>query len=305
MEVDLTDPNAWREALGRRIGAAYAGNPRVSVVLIGGSVSRGHADRFSDIELMVGWSESPSDAERLAMVAPLAADHRLLPFDDEWECWQEDFFVGRSSTDAPSSGVLVESVGQLTSVIERRLADVVERHEPNLDKQTTIHALLHGIPLHGERLIGQWRARAESYPRDLAIAMVNRYGQIDYFADWKRFLERGRNLLLIHERFTQVERQLLLVLQALNGQYHYKFKWLDRVISELAIAPPNLGERLRAVQTSEIPGAAGQLARLVEEVYDLVEARLPEVDVKRLREIFRWERQPWESPPPVGFPTLG
>ena len=304
MGTQADDPNAWREALGRRVGAAYARNPRVATVLIAGSVSRGHADRFSDIELMIGWSEAPSEEERRRIVEPIAADLRLLPFDDEWECWQEDFFVGRSSPEAPSSGVLIEAVGQLTSVIERRLADVVERYEPNLDKQTTIHALLHGIPLHGEGLIETWTARAEPYPRELAIAMVNRYGQIDYFADWKRFLERGRNLLLIHERFTRVELQLLLVLQLVNGRYHSKVKWLDRVIAELAIAPPDVADRLRAVQTSEVPAAAAMLARLVEEVYDLVETHLPEIDVNRLREIFRWERHPWETPPPIGFPTL-
>jgi hypothetical protein len=299
-----SEPSAWRLRLARHLGAAYARNPRVATVLIAGSVSRGHADRDSDIELMIGWSEPPSDEERGEIVAPFSADLNLLPFDAAWQCWQEDFFVGRSSADMPSSGVLVEAVGQLTSVIERRLADVLERHEPDLDKQTTVHALLHGIPLHGEALIGAWRARASTYPRELAVAVVDRFGQIDYFADWKRFLARGNNLLLIHDRFTQVEQQLLLVLQAINGQYHYKFKWLDRVISELAIGPPDLGARLRGVQTAEVPAAAEALRVLVEEVYDLVEAHLPEVDINRLREIFRWERHPWDSPPPMRFPSL-
>jgi predicted nucleotidyltransferase len=298
------DPSAWRLQLARHVGAAYARNPRVATVLIAGSVSRGHADRDSDIELMIGWSEPPSDEERREIVAPLAADLNLLPFDDAWQCWQEDFFVGRSSADEPSSGVLVEAVGQLTSVIDRRLADVVERHDPDLDKQTSVHAVLHGVPLHGEALIGSWRARAAAYPRGLAVAMVNRYGQVDYFADWKRFLARGNNLMLIHERFTQVERQLLLVLQAINGRYHYKFKWLDRAIAELEIAPADLAQRLREVQTADVPAAAEALRVLVEEVYDLVEAHLPEVAVGRLREVFRWERHPWDSPPPRLFPSL-
>ncbi len=298
------DPNAWRLRLAHRLGLAYARNPRVATVLIAGSVSRGHADRDSDIELMIGWAEPPSDEERREIVAPFAADLSLLPFDDAWQCWQEDFFVGRSSADAPSSGVLVEAVGQLTSVVDQRLGDVVDRHDPDLDKQSTVHALLHGIPLRGTPVIEAWRRRAVPYPRKLAVAMVDRYGQIDYFADWKRFLARGNNLLLIHERFTRIERQLLLVLQAINGQYHYKLKWLPRVISELAVAPSDLAGRLRGVQTAEIPAAAEALSALVEEVYDLVEAQLPEVDVRRLREIFRWERHPWDSPPPMRFPSL-
>jgi hypothetical protein len=300
----INEQSRWRVQLGGLVGEAYARNPNVAAVLIAGSSARGHADRWSDIELMVAWHQPPSDAERRRIVEPLAADLRLYPFDDEWECWQEDLFVGRSAPDAERTGVLLEVVGQLVSVIDRRLADVVERHEPNLDKQTTVHALLHGIGVHGDELIGSWRARAEPYPRELAIAMVNRYGQIDYFADWERFLARGRNLLLIHERFAQIERQVLLVLQAINGRYHYKLKWLDRVIAELEIAPTELGERLRKVQTADVPAAAEVLRELVEEVYDLVERQLPEVDVDRLRSIFRWRRHEWDGPPPVGFPAL-
>jgi predicted nucleotidyltransferase len=298
-----SEQSRWRVELGRRVGAAYLRDPGVAAVLIAGSASRGEADRDSDVELMVAWAEPPTEAQRRLIVEPLAADHRLLDYDDDWECWQEDLFIGRSAEDAPSSGVLIEVVGQLVPVIGRRLDDVVERFEPNLDKQSTIHALLNGIPLHGEELIGSWRTKAEPYPRGLTLAMVNRYAQIDYFADWERFLARGQNLLLIHERFTQIERQLLLVLQALNGVYHYKFKWLERVVGELAVAPRELGERLRTVLTSDVPTGAEALTQLVEEVYDLVEERLPEVDVVRLRSIFRWRRQPWDAPPPEALPA--
>jgi hypothetical protein len=297
-----SEQSRWRVELGRGVGAAYVRDANVAAVLIAGSTSRGDADRNSDVELMVTWAAPPTQAQRRRIVEPLAADHRLFDFDDEWECWQEDLFIGRSGADAPSSGVLIEVVGQLASVIERRLDDVVERFEPNLDKQSTIHALLNGIPLHGEELIGSWRARAEPYPRGLAVAMVTRYAQIDHFADWERFLARGQNLLLIHERFTQIERQLLLVLQALNGVYHYKFKWLERVVGELPVAPHHLAERLRGVLKSDTAAGAGTLRQLVEDVYDLIEERLPEIDVVRLRSIFRWRRQAWDAPPPEALP---
>lgn len=298
-----SEQSRWRVELGRRVGAAYLRDANVAAILIAGSASRGDADRDSDIELMVAWAEPPTEAQRRLIVEPLAADLRLYDYDDDWECWQEDLFIGRSAEDAPSSGVLIEVVGQLASVIDRRLADVVERLEPNLDKQSTIHALLNGIPLHGEELIGSWRAKAARYPRGLTIAMVDRYAQIDHFADWERFLGRGQNLLLIHERFTQIERQLLLVLQALNGVYHYKFKWLARVVGELTVAPRHLAERLRSVLTEDVPDGAETLRQLVEEVYDLVEAELPEIDVARLRSIFRWRRQPWDAPPPAALPA--
>jgi hypothetical protein len=279
-----SDPeqSRWRVELGRRIGSAYVRDPSVAAVLIAGSASRGDADRDSDVELMVAWAQPPSEAQRRQIVEPLAADHRLFDFDDDWECWQEDLFIGRSEKDAPSSGVLIEVVGQLASVIERRLDDVVQHFEPNLEKQSTIHALLNGIPLHGEELIRSWRAKAEPYPRGLTVAMVDRFAQIDYFADWERFLARGQ--------------------KALNGCYNYKFKWIERVVGELAVAPHDLAARLRSVLTDDVPAGAETLRQMVEEVYDLVEAQLPEIDVARLRSIFRWRRQAWDAPPPQALP---
>jgi len=48
--------------------------------------------------------------------------------------------------------------------------------------------------------------------------------------------------------------------------------------------------------------AAHELARLVEEVYDLVVLHAPEVDVERLRTIFCWERPVWQQAPPFTRP---
>ena len=56
--------------------------------------------------------------------------------------------------------------------------------------------------------------------------------------------------------------------------------------------------------TEEVPNGAETLRRLVEEVYDLVEDHLPEVDVDRLRSIFRWRRQAWDAPPPEALPPV-
>jgi hypothetical protein len=43
------------------------------------------------------------------------------------------------------------------------------------------------------------------------------------------------------------------------------------------------------------PAAAAALTNLVEEAYDRVAEHLPEVDVDRMRAIFRFARQPWPA----------
>ena len=55
----------WRHNLAHPLAPIYAANPHVAAVLLGGSTARGHADRYSDIELGVFWHQPPTDAERL------------------------------------------------------------------------------------------------------------------------------------------------------------------------------------------------------------------------------------------------
>lgn len=46
------------------------------------------------------------------------------------------------------------------------------------------------------------------------------------------------------------------------------------------------------------PKGAALLAELVEEVYDLIEAMYPHLDVEWLRSVFRYQRPFWDEAPP-------
>ncbi|TDD44755.1 hypothetical protein E1263_40115 [Kribbella antibiotica] len=92
-----------------------------------------------------------------------------------------------------------------------------------------------------------------------------------------------------------VGRRGLSVLHAVNGRYSghvLAFKRLDAMQAELTHAPADLAQRLRTVFTAPPVQATCVLRQLVEETYDVIEARLPEVDVARLRTRFRTERLP-------------
>src|SRR5215216_2716534 len=76
--------------LARRIAPIYAANPRVAAVMVGGSVARGLADRYSDLELGIFWAAPPPDAERLAAIDQLGGalfgprSFRSYATDPEW-----------------------------------------------------------------------------------------------------------------------------------------------------------------------------------------------------------------------------
>jgi len=292
----------WRLALARRVAGAYADNPRVAAIIVSGSVSGGHADRYSDLEMGVMWHEAPPEEERHAAARAMAVDdYRLYLYDPEWEQWADDIFLGRVSPGEPNSGELVELVHQTVEYTERTLADVLEHYDTSDTKQPLMAAIVSAIPLHGESPVESWRARAADYPRGLAVAMVKKHAQIDHFWRAGMYLERGNNLMMLYDLFVQVGKKLVCVLLALNGVYYSglsTFKWVDRQLSGIHIAPKDAGPRLKHVFQAAPRDGIAEARALVEETYDIIEERMPEVDVERLRLIFRYRRQPWDDLPP-------
>src|SRR5262245_252262 len=99
---------ARRRALAEHAAQFYAANPKVAAVLLAGSVARGTADQFSDIELDIFWAKTPAEEERLAPIEP-AGGTLLYKEADENE-WADGLFIG---------GVKLDTSQFLTSTMER------------------------------------------------------------------------------------------------------------------------------------------------------------------------------------------
>jgi predicted nucleotidyltransferase len=277
-----------------RIAAAYAAEPRVAAVVLGGSTARGDADRFSDLELGIFWREPPTDADRSAAVERADGDLELLyPYDPEWRAWYDAWKVGRRDG-APKTGISVESVHVTMETVEWALDAALTRHDPSDTVQLLLSALVDGVPLHGPEVLGNARAAAASFPEALARAVVERHGQIDHFWRFEMFRARD-NPLLAHEAMVDIHRRVLRTLLAVNRVYFFGLKSLEAVAARLVVAPSGLVPRIRAAYDAVPPDAEELLRRLVEETYDIVERRVPGVDVTRLREIFRYRRPLWDS----------
>ena len=295
---EMNAASEWRLAIGRRVGAAYAANPSVAAVIVGGSAARGHADRFSDIEIGAFWHRPPSEEERGAAAERAAAYvHRLYPYEEDEEVWSDDLFVGQRREGEPTTGVLIEIPHYTVEYVERVLSSVLERYDTSDSKQSLISAILAGVPVSGGEIIEGWRARAKVYPRGLGVAMVRRYAQIDHFWRTEMFQKRGGNMLLLYDTFVQVAKKLLYVLLGLNGVYYSGFKWVHLLAADMKVAPRDFERRMQGVFRLEPEQGARELEALVEETYALIEAEMPEVDVEWLRRVFRYKREPWDGAP--------
>jgi predicted nucleotidyltransferase len=290
----------WRRSFAQQLAPTYAANPHVAAVILGGSTARGHADRYSDIEVGVFWHQPPTDADRQSAANAINGDLvRLYPYDPVEEVWSDDYMLGHAHPDQPRSGILVEVVHYTTDFLNCTMDAVLQQYDPDELKQNLIAGVVDGVALHNASLVEQWKARAADYPEGLAVAVVKRHAQIDHSWQWEMYLARGGNLMMLNQSYTKIQQQLLHVLLGLNRVYFFGFKWLDAVDERLILKPHNLLRRMKQVYQVDPSSGANELAALVEETYDLVEKQLPQIDVPWLRDVFRYRRPAWDQAPPT------
>ncbi|HET8850941.1 MAG TPA: nucleotidyltransferase domain-containing protein [Ktedonobacteraceae bacterium] len=76
----MQEESRWREALAQQIASHARANPKVAALVVEGSVARGYADGFSDLDLAVFWAEPPTAKERRDIVTcALERDWHLWP----------------------------------------------------------------------------------------------------------------------------------------------------------------------------------------------------------------------------------
>ena len=278
----MSNPSAIerRRAIAGRAAQPYADNPAVAAVLLAGSVARGLADAFSDIELDIYWRRPPSDEERIATVEG-AGWERVYAEEDEHE-WADGYRI---------DGVKVDAGNFLTSTIDEYLTAALEHADTEPELQVRITALLQGQPLHGVRLIGAWRDRCATYPPSLAMAMVAKGLALRPRERLDMLVARG-DVLLLHRDLVDNLQGLLDALFGLNRVFTPPpfHKWLEWEASLIAHKPDDLTRRIRRLLTATPRDAVDEVCALAEETFDLVAAHLPEFRIAPVRQAFAFRR---------------
>jgi hypothetical protein len=198
------------------------------------------------------------------------------------------------------TGTSMISVNHSTvTAMEKCLKDVVEGFDTSLDKQSLIAAMQHGIPVYGREALETWQQKAV-YPDKLARRMVR---ENLWFGPWfnpEAYLARD-DLLVLYQHFIWLEQGLLKVLAGLNRIYYpsSEHKWMERLIDEMRIAPPNLASRMKGIFRADPTSGWRQLKELIDETIRLVETRMPEVDLVSPGDAhpqvnIAWAKRRWE-----------
>jgi hypothetical protein len=265
---------ARRVAVAEELAPAYAALDGVAAVLLAGSVARGLADGRSDVEVDVYWRRPPSEDERRAVVDGAGWDW-VYAEQDEHE-WADGVRVG---------GVKVDVSQFTTATIDTYIGELrAGDTEPELQVRAT--ALLDGRVLSGAGVIQDWRARLAPYPDALVLAMLDQALPPRPVERLEMLVVRDDPLLLTRD-VVEGLHGLLDALFAVNRRYvpHPFHKWLHFECAQLSLAPADLEARIRRILAAPAEGI-GDLVRLTQDTFDLVEEHVPAYDVLAAREEF-------------------
>ncbi len=280
----MTKASKWRIALARRIMPIYANHPKVKVVIVGGSVGRGIADQYSDLEIGVFWTEPPSEAERETLAEQVGvvyrermSSYKFDPRQPGEEEADEDIYIGGDK----DCGFNVDIKHKTIVAVEQYLVEMFDRCRPHDNRLAEV--LSHSIPLYGQALVEQWRRKVATYPTELAQKLVQTQLQFEQWWLCEQFAKE-EDMILVQEQFSECLTKIISVLAALNRVYVLEIKWTNWSIDRLKIAPSNLLHRARRMFGQSPQVAAQQLRELIEETYDLVKLHLPDIDIESQRQ---------------------
>jgi hypothetical protein len=265
----MEEATAHIRALARRVTDAALELGPLRGALLAGSGARGECDFYSDVDLLLYVDEPPPEGRLEALRDALGGDDPVV-----FAPQSVQFRIG---------GVAVQVSYTTVAEMERRLDAALDRLEEivGTPNQKMLAGLLEGLPLQGDELIAGWRGRVADYPDALRRAMVEQHWRVFplwYFARPMavRDAELWRLDVLLDAAF-----DLLGVLAGLNRVYYARFelKRLRAFVAKLALAPPDLADRLESLFRLPAAEAADELGRLVAETRDLVQAELPDLDL--------------------------
>ncbi len=296
----MNEASRWRLELARKLVLAYRDNPNVRAVLVGGSVARGCADRYSDIELGVFWDEPPTDEFCLSITRVLGGTpggfvpHAFDGAPPSSGARLERLYLGGDK----ETGLLIEVQHETVGRVEGCIADVIARHDTSLSKQELIAVIGYGVPLCGVALIEEWRERTSPYPVQLSHKVIAENLRVGPWSRKELYAERNE-VLLTHEDLARTGLRLLTVLMGLNRLYAPSddFKWMELIIKEMSIAPPELARRLKRVFGRPPGVAVADLKTLWTETVALLEEHMPEVDTSEARRQLESPRTVWDRAP--------
>jgi predicted nucleotidyltransferase len=260
--------------LGRRVVDEALARRQLRGALLAGSVGRGDADPWSDVDLLLYVDELPPPGALDELRLSLGGVEQRAKAREGDEFDGIEFFL---------DGVLVEvsfhTVAAVDRVLDGLLVDLAELDQP---WQKLALGLLEGLALEDDGTIEAWRRRLSDFPEPLRRALIElHWSGLFPLWHWVDSLDARDCELFRLEMLVDGMLRLLGVLAAVNRVYYSRLhlKRVGGLVAGFSLAPADLKARLDALPKLPPREAADELGALAAETRALVLAELPELEL--------------------------
>lgn len=270
----MNSATQWRIEYAKALCDRLAHFEQPHTILIGGSVAKGWADEFSDLEMCFIWHKLPSFEDRVRSVEKFGGVSKQLKkfdSDDSPKIIEDSFDIETFHID-------------LWHCEDKGVENDIEEINANLNtrrSQGTLYTVQKGIVLKDSAPLQRWREKLR-YPRELQIRYVTEHLSVVAKPDLLLHVQR-EDVMIFYGLISGIQKRIIHVLHGLNGEYFQGLKNTKHVLMSLDIKPVHCWERFRAMYQGSIVQSASQLIDLIVEVIDLLQVHLPEIDVTAIR----------------------
>lgn len=251
----------------------------IRVAAVTGSIAKGYGDDNSDIDTIVILNEQMSEEEFDKIIAEAKASGGNLYHGTASEGFAAFYYI---------NGVKCDFGFGLFSETEELINGMIEKPEVDLIKHLQISGLIDGYILQDTGWLTDLLKKAvDKYPKELQVLMVEHFKK--FHPEWaieKMTYLRG-DMLFYYESLVEIIGNCISILCGLNKMYHPgKLKGAEYSVRQMKIIPYDFIARYnRILSLNDYSDAVKELFKIVREVFDLIDAHLPEVSTQRSREV--------------------
>lgn len=255
-------------------------NNEIRGLLLGGSVSRGTDDEYSDVEILMFLTTIPTLEDRRNLISKLNFDRvESIDFDNN-----EDNLI--------INGIQVDLVYYTDDYDVQVITDVTEYCLPDYSVMGNIDTIRNGIILYGEDYLGELKSKCSEYKDELGENIVVDNLKHLHHGNMDVFLERD-NPTEYYTNLVSLQKKIFNILSAVNKKYIGGYKWMYRELSEMKIAPANIDEKFKEMFRVDKYKAIAMLNNTVKETLLLANQAYPnlELDVDKIMYRYSLKRE--------------
>jgi len=162
-----TEQNYWRIKFAKFLFERIEALDEINAAFIGGSVCRGYADEYSDLEICFVWEKQIEENDRLLVNEQL----NVNSFDVRYV----NNKINQIEDSTRFKDLQIDIYHTNKEYIEIIINDVLCNHDISFEKMNYLNIIEYAIPLYGKNIISTWKQKVKKYPNKLSELIIQKH----------------------------------------------------------------------------------------------------------------------------------